>query len=704
MPLRPVSTAAFTLFEVALSLLIVTFAVVSILVLMPEGLKAQQMARFQIYAATKAEEMIEQFNSCADSNPAVDTEGLTMWDQPVAYKAQSWDLECRLSSHRFGLMPVPPDISRRLDSDGDEIKQILDRGGQLYYSQPLASTGTEEQGQAQSPPNEAQRVVIGVAGYAQQNSMTSFPLKNWPYHTPWPSPPLHMMHMADKFLPIRDYSKSSYYTYYCWPWEDWRQGGAEWASNAQESFCVPWETSPLNSDPDTQKVLDWPDDNTGVHCGYFPYACGRLPQWNLHTTQLTTADYGLFPSRPGVLRYVAAALWYAEKKIPGFAGSNTTPANPYKPSTLADTDRWKEVNAFRFLAHATTCLTAWYSYSSGEADDLTKGVNIPVISLANAPSPGNVKITHELIKYYHERSLYLINNFAASYPYDWAMPRSLNRVTMMDFPLIQADLFTHPLPTAVNPNPLYGADWNHIFGRGNLDYPMQWRAISPEPIQHVGTSATYPTSVINVDMISKIPASAGSSVPNPNSHFGNIQHYNLGLPFSAAERCRELVFWAVDWQSYEDFETAEGAPVDASKYPIACPRCDWHASGHSIPTSINRDYNTGRLVDMEFRDEQLWSYRNPEKVIMFYPNPGDPRQLPTGSDVSGYMVLNNPWTNYPDKGPSLQARMVFNGMYGADRNFNKKLDRGPVPKSVRLRATQVARFNFYDPRVQAIMR
>ena len=51
----------FTLFEVSISLALVAFGVVSILMLLPSGVKAQQMARFQIYAAAKAEEMIEQF-------------------------------------------------------------------------------------------------------------------------------------------------------------------------------------------------------------------------------------------------------------------------------------------------------------------------------------------------------------------------------------------------------------------------------------------------------------------------------------------------------------------------------------------------------------------------------------------------------------------------------------------------------------------
>jgi hypothetical protein len=71
--------------------------------------------------------------------------------------------------------------------------------------------------------------------------------------------------------------------------------------------------------------------------------------------------------------------------------------------------------------------------------------------------------------------------------------------------------------------------------------------------------------------------------------------------------------------------------------------------------------------------------------------------------------------------------MVFSGQYGADRNFNGtrfdldtgnsdparrgdiakiygKLDRGPVPKSVRMRAVLIGRFNYYDPRLPLVIR
>jgi hypothetical protein len=46
----------------------------------------------------------------------------------------------------------------------------------------------------------------------------------------------------------------------------------------------------------------------------------------------------------------------------------------------------------------------------------------------------------------------------------------------------------------------------------------------------------------------------------------------------------------------------------------------------------------------------------------------------------------------------------FIGRWGADRNANQQLDRGQVPRSTRMRAVTVARFNYYDLRVPAVIR
>lgn len=43
---------------------------------------------------------------------------------------------------------------------------------------------------------------------------------------------------------------------------------------------------------------------------------------------------------------------------------------------------------------------------------------------------------------------------------------------------------------------------------------------------------------------------------------------SLYMPFKPWERCRQLVFWSVDWKSYEDAETVAPATPDAFRYPV----------------------------------------------------------------------------------------------------------------------------------------
>jgi hypothetical protein len=775
--------AGFTLFEVSISLALVAFGVVSVLMMLPSGIKSQQMARYRIIAATKAEEMIEVFSSVSLTN-SVDTEGLTMWDVPTAHRSQSHDLEARLSSHRYGLMPLPLDIARRIDSDGDELRSILDQGGYVYYSQPGATSQIQEQGQSIAAPNEAQRLVIGIVGAAQQNALSILPVKNWPYHYPMPSPPLHTVHQPDAFLPDRRVSGSNQWNYYAWP-EGMRQmwvvdaanpAGA-WKTGWQQDWCFPWETAPTYAtvpavatppeppagrrhDPHIQKVFCW--NENGEYYGYLPYAGGRrwdswkkdestaskayLRQYPTDFELITsTSGYaiqtgqGRFPSRVSCLRYVQAAAWYFKQHLgplgidPPAKGRTPSMDLVYGSTVTPPSDRWKEVQAYRFLAHAATCLTAWYpkvrsGSASADEDDLTDGVKIPQVTLDGQSSPTEFRIDDATIRFLHERALFLVHDFAARYPYDWAVPRPVGRVQMMDYPLLQLDLFSPPYPeppssggvTQVPPDYRHrtgptspASDLTRLFGRTAQDFPRQWRPISAQPIRHIGVSQTYPKSHLDPRM--------GNG--NAGPLFGDIRHFNLTQPFSATHRAREIVMWAVDWMSYEDAELVPSAPVDASKYPLAGPRGNWW-NGSQIPRATTRDF-AGRMWDVFFRDEHLMSYRNPEKVLLFYPQRNkegtdliDIAALPTGTDMSTHMIQNNPWGfraddqdsaqnlggTYPDRGDKKVFREVFNGRYGADRNYNKRLDRGPVPRSVRMRAIQVARFLFYDPRVPLVLR
>lgn len=113
---------------------------------------------------------------------------------------------------------------------------------------------------------------------------------------------------------------------------------------------------------------------------------------------------------------------------------------------------------------------------------------------------------------------------------------------------------------------------------------------------------------------------------------------SLYMPFAPAERCRQIVFWSVPWKDYEDAETLEPAPEDIGL---------WN-------TNPGSDGGVERFWKSKSGREHEFAVR-----------------LPHPSGTGHY------W----------------------DRNWNQKLDRGTIPKAVRMRAQTVARFSFYDKRI-----
>ena len=630
----------FTLFEVAISLVLVSVGVISVMMVYPMGIKTQLLARYQLYASAKAEEMVESFNASHNANPAIDAEGIGPWDVPVAYKTQAWDLECRIATHRFGLIPLPMDIARRLDSDADEIQQILAQGGYLYYSQPMATSNTEEQGMRIAPPNETQRMVIAVSGLAQHNAIGIFPWKAWPYVMPYPSAPMQGLHWHNDWLPTSAPKFDFHGQSYCWE-----------------------ATSPTGS------PIPGADSDIGVvFNAYKAYTYDNNP-----SVELATA-------------YLQAALQYAQLKgLPADFYAPSTIPNPvpdFIPATLdpsgEDTTHvaWKQVQAMRYLSHAATCMTRWKSLAElGGQPSSGMGLAIG----ANSFGSPAISLTHDLITYYHERCMNLIMRYAASFPYDWAAPRPLQRSQMMDFPLIEFDLFQPPLT---------GVLFSDDIGRGTIP-AAQWKPLPARPIHNVGVSYQFPVATLPHNTTTPtytMPDGSTVGSPQYQAFWGDPSRSTLTKPFKAAERCRQIVFWAVDWQSYEDCETAPSAPVDASKYPIPGPL-------------MSRDFSY-RMNFVDFRDEQLYSFRNPEKVLSFRRDVSGEATGFDVSDVIGFNRMGDQW----DRGTGQEERKRFSGMYGADRNFNRQLDRGQVPRSVRLHATTVARFNYYDPRLPMTIR
>jgi hypothetical protein len=618
---QPLPRAAFTLFEVAISLGLVAFGVISVLMLLPSGIQAQQMARYQVIAAAKALELVESYNTTHNGNPAIDVEADQPWNVHVTAKNMHPDLESRVASYRYGMFPLPLEITRRIDSDGDEIQRVIAEGGYLYYSQPLATTGFQENGfPPTTPPNEAQRLVMAVVGYPQNNMLWALPQKAWPYYTPYPSPPVHVIHRGGLGIGSADIR----------PAEGWRS--------------MLWED--INLDGETAGLR-------AVYNAYWDYATFE-PGSRLRDA-MGLLNTGL----------VTRAKAYADRAVE-WCMSVGVPAECFNGSVLltdfpSSDRRHLQTIAARIMGHVGPIMLATEQGASGT-------VTFDATTVANM----------------HENALVLGMKFAASYPYDWGAPRPLQRAIMMDFPLIEYDLMVdprNPQPTPYLAAPDPASFRGTVFGSTPAITAYQWHPVTPHPVVNAGRSFTYPfypTASNGVDW---------------NRLWGPTQHSTLTQPFRAAERCRQIVFWAVDWQSYEDFETAPSAPVDAGRYMKYAPR-----SGASMSALYS---------GAAWMDHHMFGYRNPEKMIAFNSDMTGietGRPTPYGKSTPGTHGPDNFGGNTNDQGLSMDNMSRFIGRWGADRNANRQLDRGVVPKSVRLRAVTVARFNYYDLRVPATLR
>lgn len=231
--------AGFTLFEVMISLLIMTVAILVTAALLPVGLRAQQLSRSQMYAATTAMSLAAYFHNAAPkpvntvppwnnlplvtpqyvNYPGVSTATtnppLTLCDGTGAEFGWAGNLryggiygcnfqynaEEDLAGWYKGVYPVPPIIAGRLDSDGDEIQNCLAAGGELFYPDPNFEMGMNagaamDLTMQSSPSPELQKLVFAFTSLPQQNILTSFPAESLPWYEVYPFPPAWLSEMA----------------------------------------------------------------------------------------------------------------------------------------------------------------------------------------------------------------------------------------------------------------------------------------------------------------------------------------------------------------------------------------------------------------------------------------------------------------------------------------------------------------------------
>ncbi len=209
----------FTLFEVMISLLILTVAILSTLALLPVGLKALQLSRSQMFAAATAINLGNSFHNAVpklglgqisptyviragapastvappstvpDCGWAAQMRNSMLQSSPYQYNAEQ-----DLGGWFKGVLPVPIQIARRLDSTSDEIQNLLDQGGMLWYPDPNFMTGLNSGAALDKtlqtmPSSEIQKLVFAFASLPQQNLLTSHPVESLPWYEVYPFPP-----------------------------------------------------------------------------------------------------------------------------------------------------------------------------------------------------------------------------------------------------------------------------------------------------------------------------------------------------------------------------------------------------------------------------------------------------------------------------------------------------------------------------------
>jgi hypothetical protein len=680
-----IARSGFTLFEVAISLAIMAFGVISVMLVIPSGVKVQQQARMSMLATAKAIELVHLFSNKIGGERIAEFETPEPWEaRPFCYSSTRWDMEHRASRWDGGMIPLPLEIAKRLDSDGDEIQALLASGAYLYYADPKVLPGVDPRYVNAEAPNEATKLIFAVSGYAQNNAMPIFPWKAWPYRAAYPSPPMAVGLVAGKQMAPQPATAA---------WSSLFPG-SNW--NSLEGWT--------NGNPDPSRPQDRDPLMNDLFQAFAGYYLG-LKSLDVPATE--RLDF--VPATPPSLidlrtRLVDAVIAFCKNKFNGspigMPGEYSTYYNP--PASTTDYQGLAKAFAsdFRTLCRAAEPRPGM-PYDAGKAGERAKialrvqcmrflafaagtfylkrvtssatGVTEREPDLTKAFIDGTV-LTVDRLRYYQDCCKESAMLYAASFPYDWGAPRPITRCIMNDYPLIEFDLF----------------NWRTKPIAGGGTTATMWMPVSAQSITSIGLPGIFP-GVLTYSGPSATWNGAESpfrtnaeprDLRGPGHPFwGDAAHFTLTRPFQAAERCRQLIFWSVDWHAYEDAETAPGAPMDASRI------------GRHGP-SMN-DLNNSRI----FVPGASWDalhLRNPERVLQFKQNMA---AYPTGQAI---LKGSTPSTVGLDDGDGNIT--VLTGQYGADRNHNYRLDRGPLPKSVRQRAQLIARFQFYDPRIPVLLR
>ncbi|MBA3684150.1 MAG: hypothetical protein H0W72_02800 [Planctomycetes bacterium] len=316
----------------------------------------------------------------------------------------------------------------------------------------------------------------------------------------------------------------------------------------------------------------------------------------------------------------------------------------------SQSDLEAEYSADTLRFNARTDLLRFYAWACGrDAAAYTAG-SVDPANWANAatypdPNPpvGDFQIAHAWMLAY-------IGYLQYSQPYDLCSSRNYTMSTMLDSILLQYDL------TAALRDPS-GAT-------APVALMHAWNTLSSRPINGVHANTHW-------------------NGIDPGLRSGTTG-WNLTKPFAPSERCRDLVVWAVDWQSYEDFESVPGTPMDSAMLP-RLPKVNignvWAGGSPGVASSFYAQENMHPEFSNAWFDASRTSTVNAQNLAnggAFYQNHG---QGASNNSIASYLVR-----------------------HGADRNANGVYDRGTTRNSVRLRASLITRFLAYDPRLHLQLR
>lgn len=764
-PDAPQHRNGLTLVEVLFSLMILTTAVLSVVLLFPAGAKTLEQSRFQVYASLKAMEIADFISQSRKDWRENDLEipdgakvGGSIRLGTEAFDALHMpDIEQTLLRELGSAYPMPPQIARRLDSPGDQIQKVLDQGGLIFYCDPFVTRDGIRQagrfGHMGAAVPELQKLIFAVTTPAQQNLLPNHPAMAWPYYELYPFPPqgrLRLPHWAWTAQAGVNVVDGKTYNYFWdgpvktagsggsayeginWEWHAANSTGSLWTApgviDAWRNLCdygytpiwykLSYTGGTTSHDPN-QPV----SGTSNANDARFPPKPGLPTHWRGRRIQEEVPTF--FASVPPEVEAARIAIstqapydtvgggYEFDKELTDRLPSlgmrrmyrqlalqlwNSLEAqNPVGLDPLVDDlsgvalDKLHpaRVLALSHLAHAAMMVTGYrlpylnnrndygpandvnLDVAAAPGDDLHRTrVGGPVNQFAahesEANSDGTLKPAFQataLDEAYavrvHENMMAWIMRFSSHFPYDWNVPRPANRPTPWDRPLYAFDLFDPAGQPQRNPTAVVTVNssggWPSVSSTNAAE--SFYQVLSAEGYsggqRYLGFERTMSGWSGNDDFVgdygrnTAMRSGVVALTSNSGGRFWPTQH------FDASERARVLTFWAVDWKSYADAETAPSAPMDANVWNPGGP---YYLDNHLIP----KDHPEAPL---------LWSNADRNSK-----NQGD-------SDSQRYQVYKS---------------SVWNGQFGADRNANGVCDIGSVRTDTRMRASEVARFILYD--------